>query len=359
MEQVVIHDGFGRPIYFRTFSGNADLQNNALRSMEHLDELLNENSQRRSKKSHCSRALIIDGAGNAVGTLRAFEKSEGYHYITILDTNQIHQRKFKHLLPSERYTYGAASLTDCRIELVDSKESGYIYESRAVHVRWDNGKECCLVTSITKDIFDASGVVKAYFDRWPLCEKQYAMMKAATCFYQVVGYGKKRLPDENMIERIEKLQTDLRRLRKDLNTPLSQIAKKDQELQSLFEKECWLKESSKIKDGKRKQSRQNQKALESCQRDIRKTQRNIIKIQEPFKKQFNFLRQKNKEYARIQGKREVYHVDVELDQLMTSFRLTLANLMAFLAKVILNETPIEMNTLIQSILFLSGRIEHL
>ena len=44
---------------------------------------------------------------------------------------------------------------------------------------------------------------------------------------------------------------------------------------------------------------------------------------------------------------------------MTSFRLTLANLLVFLAKEILDHTPIEINTLIQSILFLSGRIEHL
>ena len=83
------------------------------------------------------------------------------------------------------------------------------------------------------------------------------------------------------------------------------------------------------------------------------------KIEKPFQRQFTSLRQKSREFARIQGKREVYHVDVELDQLLASFRLTLANLLAFLAKEILDDAPIEMNTLIQSILFLSGRIEHL
>jgi hypothetical protein len=99
-------------------------------------------------------------------------------------------------------------------------------------------------------------------------------------------------------------------------------------------------------------------SLAACQRHIRKIQREIKAITEPFKKPLMALRQKSKEFARIQGKREVYHADVELDQLLTSFRLTLANLLAFLAKVVLDETPIEMNTLIQSILFLSGRIEH-
>ena len=217
-----------------------------------------------------------------------------------------------------------------------------------------------IVTSIPETLFNASEVVKAYFDRWPFCERQYAMMKAATCFSQVVGYGKKLLPDENMLDKIKKLQTDLRKLQQELKVPLSQITTEEKKLPDLFEKERQLKERSKInKKGKRDQSQRNQKNLESCQSDIRRIQRKIKTIEEPFKKQFNTLRQKSKEFARIQGKRKVYHVDVELDQLMTSFRLTLANLLVFLAKEILDNTPIEMNTLIQSILFLSGKIEHL
>ncbi len=340
-------------------NGNADLRENALRTMEELDVLLNEGQKSRAKKSLCSRALIIDGAGNAVQTLRAFSGSD-YHYITILDTNQINDRKFKHLKAPQRYQYGESFLTDCRIELIDSKESGYIYESRAVRVQWDNGKECCLVTSIPETIFNASEVVKAYFDRWPYCERQYAMMKAATCFNQVVGYGKKLLPDENMLDKIKKLQTDLRKLQQELKIPLSQITDEEKKLQDLFEKERKLKERSKInKEGKREQSSRNQKNLETCQSDIRRIQRKIKTIEEPYKKQFKTLREKSKEFARIQGKRKVYHVDVELDQLMTSFRLTFANLLVFLAKEILDNTPIEMNTLIQSILFLFGRVEQL
>lgn len=359
IEQVIIHDGHGRPLYLRTFSGHADLRENALRTMDELDVLLNQEQKSSAKEPPCSRALIIDGAGNAVQTLRAFSESD-YHYITILDTNQVVDRKFKYLKAPQRYQYGEAFLIDCRIELIDSKESGYIYESRAVRVQWDNDKECCLVTSIPSTVFDASEVVKAYFDRWPYCEKQYAMMKAATCFSQVVGYGKKLLPDENMVNKIETLQINLQKLHQELNIPLSQMTLEEKKLQDLFKKERQFKERSKInKKGKRDQSQRNQENLESCQRDIRRIQRKIKTIEEPFKKQFHSLRQKSKEFARIQGKRKVYHVDVELDQLMTSFRLTLANLLVFLAKEILDNTPIEMNTLIQSILFLFGRIEHL
>lgn len=358
LEQVVIHDGFGRPIYFRTFSGQAGLQKYALQAMEELDKLLSEGQESRSKKPHCTRALIIDSEANAVHTLRAFSKSD-YYYITILDTNQIHQRKFKYLSSPERYRYGKATLTDCFIELIDSKERSYTYESRAIQVHWDNGRKCSLVTSLPKKIFDASEVVKRYFDRWPYNEKQYAMMKAAVCFFQVVGYGKKQVDDEKMLGRMSKIQTDLQQLQRELKIPLSKITVKEQDLQALFDKERQLKEKSRIDDGKRIQSPRNQRALETCQRDIRRIQREIKKIEHPFQKQFTLLRQKNKELVRIQGKNKVYHVDVELDQLLTSFRLTLANLLAFLAKEILADASIQMNTLIQNILFLPGRIEYL
>ena len=120
--------------------------------------------------------------------------------------------------------------------------------------------------STSKTLFAASEVVKAYFDRWPYCEKQFAMMKAAICFFQVVGYGKKLLDDDNMLERIKKLQAELRQLHDALKEPLAQIFDKEQRLQKLFDEERRLKENSKIKDGKRIQTPRNKKALESCQR---------------------------------------------------------------------------------------------
>jgi len=51
LEQVVIHDGYGHPIYFRTFSGNADLQKHALQSMEQLDKLCHCDQKPNARKS--------------------------------------------------------------------------------------------------------------------------------------------------------------------------------------------------------------------------------------------------------------------------------------------------------------------
>ena len=192
-------------------------------------------------------------------------------------------------------------LNDWSHELVDSKESSSIYESRAVHVHWDNGKECCLVTSIPQKIFDAHEIVKAYFDRWPYNEKLDSMMKAACCFYQVVGYGKKHVDNVNMLEQIKKYQAELEQLKQKLEMPLSQIISTEQKFGKLFETERKLFDTSKIKDGKRIQSKPNQKDLEECQREIRERKRQIKKIEEPFKKEFQILRKKSQEFARIIG----------------------------------------------------------
>ena len=76
-----------------------------------------------------SRVMVMDSAGNGVSTLRNIANSE-YHFITLLDENQINQRKFKHVQPPVRYEHGEANLSECTIELIDSKEPDYIFECR-------------------------------------------------------------------------------------------------------------------------------------------------------------------------------------------------------------------------------------
>ena len=59
---------------------------------------------------------------------------------------------------------------------------------------------------------------------------------------------------------------------------------------------------------------------------------------------------------RIQGKDHVYVVDVELDQLMTCFRMSFANLCSFFLSHCLNDEKMEIKNFIQSFFMLSGSI---
>jgi len=93
LEQIFIHDSFGRPAYFQTFSGNANVVNKVLSLMGDIEEYLKSISS----DGKVNSAIVIDSAGNGVPTLRSIVES-GRYFITILDENQIKDvRKFKNI----------------------------------------------------------------------------------------------------------------------------------------------------------------------------------------------------------------------------------------------------------------------
>lgn len=91
LEQVFVHDSYGRPIYFETYSGHALLYEYVLSLFDKIEESLKQPDT----IWHVNRALILDGSSNSVATLRAFAEQNKYHYITSLDNNQFHYRKIR------------------------------------------------------------------------------------------------------------------------------------------------------------------------------------------------------------------------------------------------------------------------
>jgi transposase len=221
LEQVFIHDGQGHPIYFQTFNGHADFGKNALKMMDKISEYLKNNTDLGNQFA-VNRILIMDAAGNGVKTLREMTESD-YYFITMLDSNQINDRKIKFVSERKRYEFGDAYLTDFKIELVDSIDKGYIYETRAVEVNWDNGRNCVLITSLPKTIFSTDHVVKSYFDRWPAQELSFKDMKNSVNFHRVLGYTKKLMDNKKVIENIEILQGEIDEIEKKIAAPLNEI----------------------------------------------------------------------------------------------------------------------------------------
>jgi hypothetical protein len=97
LEQVFIHDGQGHPLYFQTFNGHADLGKHVLSMMEQLSHAMPASRDAETAPQiSVNRILIFDGGGNGVRTLRSLCSSD-YHFITILDRNQVSDRKFKRI----------------------------------------------------------------------------------------------------------------------------------------------------------------------------------------------------------------------------------------------------------------------
>ncbi|MDL1974736.1 MAG: hypothetical protein LWX55_08145 [Deltaproteobacteria bacterium] len=350
LENVFIHDGKGHPLYFQTFHGHADLGEHALGMITELTRHFSDVSAQACVR----RVLVIDGGGNSVKTMRAFSGKDDEYFITILDNNQVKERKFKHKKRKKSYKFGSATLIDSRIELLDSTETGYIYEARAVIVKWDNGRESVLVTNISAELLNASEITKRYFDRWPNQEKQFRDVKGPLNIHRIVGYGKKLEDYDSMKEKHSRVKHTVEQLKARLRDPLSEIEQVEKELAKLYRKERKLREKSKIDFGKRVLSKPDSTELKETERKIAKSLRRQKAIEKKYKEDFAKLRKNMKEEGRIRFKDKIYRIDTELDQIMTCFKLSFANLCSFFLTECMNHERYELVTLFESIFQLGG-----
>jgi len=349
LENVFIHDGKGHPLYFQTFQGHADLGKHALNMATKLTQMLDNPSAH----IQVNRIIVFDAGGNGVKTLRGFNDSDEY-YITILDDNQTKDRKFKHLRLETRYKYGNADLVDCQIELIDSFEKSYIYESRAVIVNWDNDRKAVIVTDIPRELLDESEVVKKYFDRWPMQEKIFREEKSGVNIHRIVGYGKKIESYDKMDERHRKICETITNLKLKLEVPLMEIDAVEAKLTDLYQKERSLREKSIIVDGKRVLGEADAVNLQECESQINKCIRQKTKIEKEYKDDLDKFKISLDEEKRLRGKDKVYRIDTELDQIMTCFKMSFVNLCSFFLTKCFDNEKFELLTLMESIFQLNG-----
>ena len=81
------------------------------------------------------------------------------------------------------------------------------------------------------------------------------------------------------------------------------------------------------------------------------------RIQKKHEIEFNKLKRYEKQWLGLQGKEVVYKVDVELDQIITYFRVSLANISAYFLREFLYMGQLSFKSLMQSVLLLDGEVE--
>ncbi len=354
LEQVFIHDAFGHPIYFETYSGHGPCGEYVLEMFEKIEGAIEEVP---GSRTSVSRVLVMDGASNSVKTLRAFASQHKYHYITPLDDNQWKERKIDRIGRPTRYQYGKATLREVIIELEDSQEKGYLIKTRAIKIDWDNGKMTVLLTSLPVETTGPSEIVRSYFNRWPAEELQFKSMKSTVSLHRVAGYGKQRIKDERVAEKQEHIARMIKKLEKILKKPLEDIKVHEESIARLIPKERRLRNQSEIYNGKRKLPEKQMEQLKSYGKQIRRYEREIKKIEKEHLDNFRLLRKHRREWLRLQGKETVYKVDVELDQIVTFHRVSLANLYAYFIEHFLGGRPISMTNLLHRIIHIHATIK--
>ncbi|MCG7847966.1 MAG: helix-turn-helix domain-containing protein, partial [ANME-2 cluster archaeon] len=349
LENVFIHDGKGHPLYFQTFQGHVDLGKHALEMQNKLMQLLDTPSAH----IQVNRILIMDGGGNSVKTLRELSKSEEY-FITILDDNQTKDRKFKHIREETKYEYGKANLTDCKIELLDSSEKGYIFECRAVIIKWNNGRKAVLVTDVPRQLLNESEITKRYFDRWPMQEKTFRETKSVLYINNIVGYGTKIESYDKMIDKHKEICETITKLKSKLKVPLKEMKEIDEQLSDIYTFERTLRKKSEIIEGKRVLNEEDSIKLKHNEAEISKCLNKQIIVKSKNGDDFKKLEKCLKEEKRLRGKDKVYRIDIELDRIMTCFKMSFVNLCSLFLKGCFNNEKMELLTLFESIFQLDG-----
>ena len=353
LEQVFVHDGFGHPVYLETYAGKGPMGEHILGMMEKIEAAL----EGPGPELKVARVIVMDAASNGVRTLRAFAEQDRYHYITALDDNQWSPAKVREMGRAQRYENRDATLYDCQIELEDSHEKGYLVVVRAIRIDWDKGKTTVLITSLPQTIVGASVVVKGYFDRWPNEELQFRSMKSFACLNRVAGYGKKRLPDERARAKQKDLAGRIDQLRNELTAPLEALAEQDEQLVRKLEQQRRIQNRCAIIDGRRVVDEENQERLATLAPQIALCRRQSKAIEQEWGKQLRKLRRYEKEWLRLQSKEFVYQIDVELDQLMAYFRISLVNLSCWFLKQCMGNSKMSLARFLHTILLLPAEIE--
>jgi hypothetical protein len=136
---------------------------------------------------------------------------------------------------------------------------------------------------------------------------------------------------------------------------MAAIAEAELEISNLIPKERRLRARSQVVDGKRILPSSEAKEFQEIGRRINGLKRTASAIRkEP--PDFRKLDRAEQKWIRLQGKDTVYKVDVELDQIMTFFRVSLVNLYTYLARM-LGWSHLSLIRLLHSVLLLGGRIE--
>jgi len=182
-------------------------------------------------------------------------------------------------------------------------------------------------------------------------------MKALASLHRVAGYGKQQIEDPVVREKQEKLQNKIKLLRRKLKEPLAEIAQQTCALAALINQERVLRNAGGIKKGERTLNKKDREALEACSKEIGLVYRRMKKIEEVYEKEFKSLHRFEATWLRLQGKEFVYKIDVELDQILTYFRVSLINLCSYFLKEFLKMGPRSFMTLMQSVLLLEGDVE--
>lgn len=364
LEQVLVHTGTGTPIYWQTNSGHVSLVKQALPIIEAVERKVGTGWQ-------ADRIVVIDGEGCAVGLMKAL-KNDNRDFITLVKPSRVPPLgEVRQLSAFEPYRTGD-EIADGFISL--RVKTGEHYDVRAVLVRRVRaGQLTVLATSVARDDMTPTEIANGYFSRWPMQELRFKTFNQATDFKRNAGYGKMQVANIAVVSELEKIDAQKTRLAKRIAKQVDIVAAKKEAFKqarltlnaakarrkradSLVEDELLADDPDPITmwnrvdhlKAERERLPEATAKLKQAEDELEEAKRKLdaLKAEIP---------RLTARALALESRREIYRADVELDQIVSVYKLGFALLSELVLRELFAGTRMTLARFMRQVLQIPGK----
>lgn len=362
---ISLHTGCGTPVIYRSFSGHVSLPQQVPALLREYEGIAGQGS--------AERVIVMDRECSSVALFKELAAT-GWLYIVPLCTSVTGPKAtFDSVSEWQPYRDTGDEVREGRILLRDGRPGQEAVWMRVVaRRRRRTGKVAWYATNTRQVLFDAPTLIDRYFDRWPLQEHVFREGTGRIGLDVHHGFGRTKVQNVAVLGGIERLDGRLRAIDAGL------VKAKGTE-EAVDDARARYAETQRAMTVRRRELREAfDRAMSDghgASREARETHGDLRAVEEWFEAQLP-LQEKQVEAERnaarrvarlvacqtrakedrsaLERRREVYTIDVELDEVMTAFKLTFMNLAQYFVREFLSDEPVELETLIQAVFSLPG-----
>ena len=367
LDLVSLHTGYGVPFYMATHSGHAPLVNEIPDLLTLLDEELDEDN--------IMRVVVIDAEGNSVAFLVGLERNRVPRgWVTCLKGSIMAGKKVTGLTAwapyrdGDRIRAGTCELND---------PNGGKFPIRVIEIeRRTKGSVTSLGAStlLHEEDFSATEIANMYFNRWPNQEANFRAVNQAVGFKDVHGYGKELVANISVISRLEELgnalsdlddkeqtaraarqreEAKLEHVRARYDEVTEQEAAATSRLEAHLESgdadEPQLLRLAKLRGALREEIAGQAGKVARAERTLGNTDAVLERTRAKAERYQH-------EAAHLDGQREIFRNDVELDSLLTLLKVGLVFLVTYVLREFLGGAAMAPATFLARVATLPARL---
>jgi hypothetical protein len=361
-----LHVGPGTPVLFQTYSGHVSIPAEVLELVRDYEVFAGEDTLR--------RVLVIDREGHSVALMKAL-KAAGWQFIIPLRRSVTGpSAAFSDQTEWVPYQDAGDEVRGSKLTLHDADDRANPLVVRVVERKRHRTQKKVeyYATSTDPDEVPDGSVLDAYFERWPRQEHRFRDGAGRVHLDAHHGYGKLKVDNIAVLDRHEKLQGQIGRLDREIQRHEAEAVEARAEVASLQEavakaapqiaEERQQLDEAMARGGRMSAAVQRLyrtvKDRESWLDETRGNEAEEAAIAADAERRLATATEararKQADLTRLDAQRQIFTVDVVMDQMLTAFKLTFMNLAAVLLARYLPGPSLQLDTLIRGILTLPG-----